>query len=324
MKSVTNYHGMLTIDVIIPVHNGACFIDRCLQSVVGQSIAVNKIFVVNDGSTDPTQLILEAWAERDSRVRPIKLPKSGVNAARNEGLRQSEADFVAFLDVDDVWMPRKLEVQLKVFRDSTDSLGLVYGGQLIINEEGNRIDGVGKHEPVMRGELYQALLQNGNLITGSASNVMIRRDVFSDVGLFDESLMFGEDWDMWIRIAHRYKVDYVNDVTVKICQRPDSTQGDQSVGSGLVRFKSNLTVLMKHSGKFQWTEKMIRHNHRMGFEVWRSSGYDYDVLRSLKAHMLKFDGIPDVLAKFHNIRYCLLLLRYYLKGSKIKKMLGLS
>ena len=100
---------MLTIDVIIPVHNGACFIDRCLQSVVGQSIAVNKIFVVNDGSTDPTQLILEAWAERDSRVRPIKLPKSGVNAARNEGLRQSEADFVAFLDVDDVWMPRKLE-----------------------------------------------------------------------------------------------------------------------------------------------------------------------------------------------------------------------
>ncbi len=317
-------HSTTTIDAVIPVHNGACFIDRCLESVVGQSIAVNKIFVVNDGSTDPTQLILEAWAERDSRVRPIKLPKSGVNAARNEGIRRSDADFITLLDIDDVWMPRKMELQLKVFRDSTDSLGLVYGGQSIINQEGNRIDGVGKHEPVMRGELYQTLLHNGNIITGSASNVMIRRDVFSDVGLFDESLMFGEDWDMWIRIAHRYKVDYVNDVTVKICQRPDSTQGEQSVESGLVRFKSNLTVLMKHSGKFQWTEKMIKQNHRMGFEVWRSSGYDYDVLRSIKAFMLKFDGIPDVLVNFHNTRYFLLFLRYHVKGSTVKKMLGLS
>jgi len=315
---------MLTIDAIIPVHNGARFIDRCLQSVVGQSIAVNKIFTVNDGSTDSTQLILEAWAERDSRVRPIKLPKSGVNAARNEGIRRSDADFITLLDIDDVWMPRKLELQLKVFRDSTDSLGLVYGGQLIINEEGNRIDGVGKHEPVMRGELYQALLQNGNLITGSASNVMIRRDVFSDVGLFDESIVFGEDWDMWIRIAHRYKVDYVNDVTVNICQRSDSTQGEQSFESSFVRFKSNLTVLMKHAGNFQWDKKMIRQNHRLGFEVWLSSGYDCDVLRSIKAYMLKFDGIPDVLVNFHNTRYFLLFLRYHLKGRKIKKMLGFA
>jgi glycosyltransferase involved in cell wall biosynthesis len=314
----------MSIDVIIPIYNGARFIDRCLQSVVGQSIAVNKIFTVNDGSTDSTQLILEAWVERDSRVRPIKLPKSGVNAARNAGIKCSNADFIALLDVDDIWMPRKLELQLKVFRDATDSLGLVYGGAEIIDVEGNKIDGVGKHEPVMRGELYQALLQNGNLIKGSASNVMIRRDVFSDVGLFDESLVFGEDWDMWIRIAYRYKVDYVNDVTVNICQRSDSTQGEQSFESGLVRFKSNLTVLMKHAGNLQWTEKMIRQNHRMGFEVWRSSGYDYDVLRSIKAFMLKFDGIPDVLVKFHNIRYRLLLLRYYLKGSQIKRMLGLS
>jgi glycosyltransferase involved in cell wall biosynthesis len=315
---------MPTIDVIIPVHNGARFVDRCLDSVVSQSFPAGKIFVVNNGSTDATRLLLEAWAERDSRVRPIELPESGVNAARNEGIRRSDADFITLLDIDDVWMPRKLELQLKVFRDATDSLGLVYGGAEIIDVEGNKIDGVGKHEPVMRGELYQALLQNGNLIKGSASNVMIRRDVFSDVGLFDESLVFGEDWDMWIRIAYRYKVDYVNDVTVNICQRSDSTQGEQSFESGLVRFKSNLTVLMKHAGNLQWTEKMIRQNHRMGFEVWRSSGYDYDVLRSIKAFMLKFDGIPDVLVKFHNIRYRLLLLRYYLKGSQIKRMLGLS
>lgn len=312
-----------TIDVVIPVFNGARFIDRCLQSVVSQSIAVNKIFIVNDGSTDSTQLILQAWAERDSRVKPIKLSKSGLSFARNEGIRCSNADFIAFLDVDDVWMPRKLELQFKVFRDATDSLGLVYGGQSIINQEGNRIDGVGKHEPVMRGELYQTLLHNGNIITGSASNVMIRRDVFSDVGLFDESLVFGEDWDMWIRIAYRYKVDYVNEVTVKICQRSSSMQGEQSLESRLVRFDSNLTVLMKHAGNIQWTKKMIRQNHRMGFEVWRSSGYDYDVLRSIKAFMLKFVGIPDVLVKFHNIRYCFLLLRYYLKELKIKRILGM-
>ena len=315
---------MPTIDVIIPVHNGARFIDRCLDSVVSQSFPAEKIFVVNNGSTDATRLLLEAWAERDSRVRPIELPESGVNAARNEGIRRSDADFITLLDIDDVWMPRKLELQLKVFETSNNSLGLVYGGQSIINEGGRKIGGVGRHEPVMRGELYQALLQEGNLITGSASNVMVRREVFSHVGLFDEQLIYAEDWDMWIRIARCYQVDYVNEVTVKICQHPNSMQADQSFESKLVKFKTLLAVRMKYLGDLPWTEKMIRQNHRMGFEVWRSSGYDYDVLRSLKAHMLKFDSIPDVLVKFHNIRYCLLLLRYYLKGSKIKKMLGLS
>lgn len=311
------------VDVVIPVHNGASFIDRCLESVVRQSIAANKIFVVNDGSTDSTQLILEAWVARDSRVRPIKLPKSGVNAARNAGISQSEADFIAFLDVDDVWMPRKLEQQLKVFRDSDNSLGLVYGGQAVIDQEGNSINGVGKYDPITRGEVYLKLLHEGNLITGSASNVMVRREVFADVGLFDVSLTFAEDWEMWIRIARRYKVDYVNEVTVKICQRPDSTQGQQIFDSQLVQFKSMLTVRMRYVNDLHWTEKMIRQNHRMGFEVWRSSGYDYDVLRSIKAFMLKFHDIPDALVKFHNIRYLLLFLRYYLKGSRIKKMFGL-
>ena len=314
---------MCAIDVIVPVFNGARFVDRCLGSVVGQSFPAEKIFVVNNGSTDETQSILEKWAERYLQIEIIQLPLAGVNAARNAGIKCSNAEFIAFLDIDDVWMPRKLAQQLKVFRGATDSLGLVYGGQLIINEAGNKIDGVGKNEPVMRGELYQALLHEGNLITGSASNVMIRRDVFSDVGLFDESLTFGEDWDMWIRIAHRYKVDFVDDVTVGICQRPDSTQGEHSFESALVRFRSILTVLMKHSGKFQWTKKMIRQNYRMGFEVWQASGYDYDVMRSIKSYMLKFDGIPDVLVKFHYARYFLLFLRYHVKGSKVKKMLGL-
>ena len=313
-----------TIDVVIPVFNGAQFIDRCLQSVVSQSTAVNKIFIVNDGSTDSTQLILEAWAERDSRVKPINLPKSGLSFARNEGIRRGDSDFITLLDVDDVWMPRKLELQLQVFMNSANPLGLVYGGQLIINEAGNKINGVGKHEPVMRGEIYQALLQDGNLITGSASNVMIRRDVFSEVGLFDESLIFAEDWDMWIRVARCYQVDYVKEVTVGICQRPNSMQGKQNFESKMVQFKSILAVRMKYMGDLSWTKKMIRQSRKSGFEVWRSSGYSYDVLRSIKAEMLKFNDIPDLLVKFHNIRYCLHFLRYYLNGSKIKKMLGLS
>jgi hypothetical protein len=208
--------------------------------------------------------------------------------------------------------------------NSANPLGLVYGGQLIINDAGNKINGVGKHEPVMRGEIYQALLQDGNLITGSASNVMIRRDVFSEVGLFDQSLIFAEDWDMWIRVARCYQVDYVNEVTVKICQRPNSVQGKQNFESKLLEFKSMLAVRMKHMSDLLWTKKMIKQNRRSGFEVWRSSGYSYNVLRSIKAEMLKFNGIPDLLVKFHNIRYCLLFLRYYLKRSRIKKMLGLS
>ena len=315
---------MTKVDVIIPVHNGARFIDRCLQSVVGQSIAVNKIFTVNDGSTDSTQLILEAWAERDSRVNPIKLPKCGLSATRNAAIKLCKSDFVAFLDVDDVWLPRKLEQQQRIFIKGDNSLGLVFGGQAFIDCDGNRILGVGKKEPVIRGDVYKTLLQGGNLIIGSASNVMIRRNIFSEVGLFDESLSFGEDWDMWIRIAHCCHVDYVNEVTVEICQHPDSMQGEQSFESSFVRFKSNLTVLMKHAGNFQWNKKMIRQNHRLGFEVWRSSGYDCDVLRSIKAYMLKFDGIPDVLVNFHNTRYFLLFLRYHLNGRKIKKMLGFA
>lgn len=84
-------------------------------------------------------MILEELAARDSRVKPIKLPKSGVNAARNGGIRLSDSDFIALLDVDDVWMPGKLELQLQVYMNSANTLGLVYGGQLIIDEAGRKI-----------------------------------------------------------------------------------------------------------------------------------------------------------------------------------------
>jgi glycosyltransferase involved in cell wall biosynthesis len=223
------------IDVVIPAFNADKYIDQALASVSLQGDIVRTVYLVNDGSTDQTQAIVETFAKSHPTIaiEIIKQKNAGLANARNAGIKASlqgsKAPYIALLDADDVWLAGKLDKQLNVFQASQDSkLGLVYSSYELINENGSAIAGENLIvKPSLRGEVYSALL-TGNFISGSGSGVLVKSNVFEEIGLFDEALKASEDWDMWIRIARKFHFDYVNESLVQIRVHSSNMQKDFS------------------------------------------------------------------------------------------------
>lgn len=217
------------IDVIIPTYNNAHFLAEAIASVQQQTYSPTQIIVVDDGSKDDTELVITALKEHSMiPIVYINKENGGPNSARNVGLAHSTAELVAFLDADDRWEPTKLAQQLPFFENDTGStLGLVYANYKTIDTTGTDRPDIPTVplNPNIKGYAFEALLP-GNLILGSASNVLIRRSVFATVGAFDESLRVGEDWDMWLRIAKEFRIDYVDEVLVAIRRHAHNQTGN--------------------------------------------------------------------------------------------------
>jgi glycosyltransferase involved in cell wall biosynthesis len=208
-----------SVDVIIPTYNGLPYLKEAVKSVLSQTHHELLLHIVDDGSTDQTDRYVKTLT--DKRIRYHRKPNGGLSSARNYGIGQATADYVAFLDADDVWRPLKLEKQLALMQDHPMT-GLVYGYQEKIDSQG-KVRGVVRDGK--RGQLFDWLL-TGNFITGSGSMVLIRRKVFDDVGLFREDFKIGEDWEMWLRIARKYEIDFVPDYLAAIRVHPGGMQAD--------------------------------------------------------------------------------------------------
>ncbi len=194
--------GPTHVDVIIPTYNGLPYLREAVESVLGQTHLDLTLYVVDDGSTDSTEQYIQSLHDR--RVRYIKRENQGQANARNEGIGRSRAPFVAFLDADDFWYPEKIAEQLRII-SSDPEVGLVYGYQRNI-DAGGRI--IGQQEARLRGWVFEDLL-GGNFITGSCSMVLLRREALARVGSFKKDFLIGEDWELWMRVAREYKLDYV-------------------------------------------------------------------------------------------------------------------
>lgn len=233
-----------TVDVVIPAYNADGFISLTLESIAKQTYPINSIIVVNDGSTDETQDRILEFASNHPNLKTILLNQdnSGLSAARNTGIQHSEANYIAFLDADDLWEPEKLCKQMQIFTHSVwPKLGVVYCAYQVINEDGSMasLNPRDVISPSLRGNIYKELLL-GNFISGSGSGVLILRSVFLDAGLFDQDLRACEDWDMWIRIAKQYQFDFIDEPLVSIRVHQNNMQKD-----GMRMLSAELMVLNK-------------------------------------------------------------------------------
>jgi glycosyltransferase involved in cell wall biosynthesis len=232
-----------TIDVVIPAYNAGRFIERALLSVRSQTLRVQQIIVVDDGSTDDTAAQVQLFASRypDVSVVCISQDNAGVSAARNRGLHLVDADFVALLDADDEWVPSKLAQQMALFdADPGQRLAMVYCDYDLIGGGSEPLARASAVPARLRGDVHRALLK-GNLISGSCSAVVVRRQVLKDVGDFDETLVCAEDWDLWLRISEKYLVDYVPGILVHIRQHRANSQSDSlRMLGGELRFVDKL------------------------------------------------------------------------------------
>ena len=185
---------MASVTVVVPTHNRRALLARTLRSVMPQRGPVVQVIVVDDGSTDDTRGAVARLA--DDRIRVIRHEHPlGVGTSRNRGIVESDGEWIAFLDDDDLWSPDKLGLQ--VTRAEATGLDWSYGGSVALLPT-LEICGAG---PPPSAEAVCRELPLRNIVPGGASNVIVRRSLLSEVGLFDTALRHMSDWDMWIRLA---------------------------------------------------------------------------------------------------------------------------
>ncbi|HEY4404405.1 MAG TPA: glycosyltransferase [Xanthobacteraceae bacterium] len=210
-----------SVDVVIPVRNGARFIQACLDSVRAQTLPPRSVVVVDDGSTDDTPDILERNAAHWPKLHMLRTNPRGASHARNTGIATSAAPFVAFLDSDDVWHPEKLERQMSLFHQP--QVGFVHCGMVQIDQHGDPLPGARIYAPSKQGDVLRPMLEDFYHIIGSASAVVARRALIVKAGGFDETLMCGEDLDLWLKLAQLSHVEYVTDALVSLRVHSGST-----------------------------------------------------------------------------------------------------
>lgn len=201
---------MLTVSIIIPTLNRAFLVSRAINSALNQTYKNFEIIVVDDCSSDETEKIFKK--RRDKRVRYIRHRQTkGPGAARNTGIGASSAEYIAFLDSDDEWLPTKLEKQIDFFKKNIMNVGLIYCGVAFIDQNNSKV--IEKWMPRYRGYVFEKNLSSNFIVSGS-STVIVQRTALKKAGKFDESLPSCEDWDLWIRISKHCEFDFVPEMLV--------------------------------------------------------------------------------------------------------------
>lgn len=195
------------VSVIIPAYNCEAYIAETLDSVLGQTFGDLEVIVVDDGSTDRTPEIVTSCG---APVRLVTQANSGVCAARNRGIREAAGQYLCLMDHDDYWFPDKLALQVQEMERQPE-VGLVYStfafwypdtnGRFPVPasyRSGPEPSGLDEE---FSGWIYHLLLLDCWVLTSSA---LIRAKVFEKCGIFDESLPYSEDWDLWLRMSREY------------------------------------------------------------------------------------------------------------------------
>ena len=192
------------VSIIVTCYNYGNFVAETLCSLQEQSFSDFEVIVVDDGSTDDSEQQIRPFLQ-DNRFRYVKQKNGGQANAKNKGIQESTARLIAFLDADDKWKPEKLEKQVPLFNRL--ELGVIYSRCHHIDSQGRLLPSLnyGQLLSPRRGKVTKYLFYD-NFVP--FSSVIVRKECFNTLGVFDESLSMGIDWDLWLRFSTRYQFDY--------------------------------------------------------------------------------------------------------------------
>lgn len=231
------------ISVVIPTYNREKTIERAVQSVLDQSYSYLEVIIVDDGSTDHTEEIVQNI--QDERVQFHKLHHNcGAGHARNEGVKLAKGEIVAFHDSDDVWRPDKLQRQMEYWHAHPE-YSMIYCMYMSHGENGKVT-----HMPYngmkgkLEGDLFYSLMFRNSIGTPT---MLLKKEYFFECGGFDDSLRCLEDWEFALRFSKEYLVGYLNEIHVDVYK----TQGSVSSEVGGF-FEARCKMIVEHK------DEMIR------------------------------------------------------------------
>lgn len=221
----------MKISLIIPTYNREKQLIKAIESVLLQTIQVDEIIVIDDGSTDNTKDVVKKYD-----LKYIYQENQGVSKARNSGIKIAKNDWICFLDSDDIWEKNKLEKQIS-FHTQNPHILFSHTDELWIFN--NKIIKQKKHQLKPKGFCFKENIEN-TLI--GASTVIIHKNIFKDVGYFDESLIACEDYDLWLRVLYKYELGLINE---KLIQKLAGHENQLSFTTPLMD-KYRIESLLKH------------------------------------------------------------------------------
>jgi glycosyltransferase involved in cell wall biosynthesis len=195
------------VSVIIPTYNSGKYLSEALESVFSQIYAHMEVIVIDDGSTDETAKVLDAYAGRATCIRQ---ERAGPSKARNTGIGAAKGEYTAFLDADDLWHRDKLKKQIAALEEDPEA-ALVYSKSVDFED----LTGRELHvypEKMHSGNLFDTLL-SGPLF--GLPSVLVKTKILKDIGGFDENLTTAEDTHLYLRIARHHKIIGIPDILVK-------------------------------------------------------------------------------------------------------------
>jgi len=196
-----------TVSVVVATYNYGQYLAQALDSICAQSFTDWEAIVVDDGSTDNTQAVIEPYLN-DVRFKYARTDHVGQPAAKNTGIRVARGKYITFLDADDAWLPEKLASQVECIAREP-AIGVVYGRRKWIDSVGKPLE---RAERAMRRGNVLPFMFRDNFVC--FSSVMVRRKAFEQCGMFDEQIPLAIDYDLWLRIAAHWKFDYVDEPVV--------------------------------------------------------------------------------------------------------------
>jgi len=204
------------VSVVIPAYNAMSYLPEAVRSVLNQTYQNFEVVIINDGSQDD----IKAWyrslkCEVKRQVRLFSQPNQGISSARNAGIAQSNAPYVAFLDADDIWFPHKLARQV-AYLEANPAVSLTYSWATAVDGQGKLLGHVHGTEICPRklhNKMWSQLVVSN--VISTPSTVLVRRDCLEAVGVFDVGLSsYVEDKDLWLRIARRHTMRVMPEVLI--------------------------------------------------------------------------------------------------------------
>jgi glycosyltransferase involved in cell wall biosynthesis len=301
----------LLVSVVIPTYNSGPLVVEAVKSVLAQTRPADEIIVVDDGSTDDTAARLRAFG---NRIKVVAKRNGGVATARNRGVQEASGDAIAFLDADDVWHPRKLEIQTKALASRPDLLLL---GTKTFSWPADVMPEVEVEQPPIREMTFEQLISINTLNT---SSIVVRTEALMRAGEFDSALQGPEDYDLWIRMALLGSLGVLDaQLTGYFRNRPGSLSKDASRME-----RDTLKIIAKHKSMGTFMSRVGLYRKMLGMNAYRAAfryfeaGMNSRALSRVGLSLLYYPlpfPLSEVSAYFARPRFVLAVIRRMLTAS---------